>query len=267
MILEKGIIPPNALFEKINPAIDVGFYHTEVYGFTPIIVEISTDQRKVPSENIAWPCEGLRRVSVNSFGFGGSNTHIVLDDAFHYLQDRGLTGNHHTVPFPNTMVKGLPTSNGTPSINGTAHLSNGTLPTNTNGPKLLVLSAKDEKALKRMTQAYKTFHKDRIAGNPTKLDALAFTLADRRSHMLWRTFAVVNNGTESQDVGLSATKPIRSSSETGLAFVFTGQGAQYVDMGWELIQYPIFKAMLERIDEVYRSLGCEWSIFGKRIDP
>lgn len=30
VILEKGIIPPNALFEKINPDIDVEFYHTEV---------------------------------------------------------------------------------------------------------------------------------------------------------------------------------------------------------------------------------------------
>lgn len=30
VILEKGIIPPNALFEKINPDIDIDFYHTEV---------------------------------------------------------------------------------------------------------------------------------------------------------------------------------------------------------------------------------------------
>lgn len=30
VILEKGVIPPNALFEKINPDIDVDFYHTEV---------------------------------------------------------------------------------------------------------------------------------------------------------------------------------------------------------------------------------------------
>lgn len=30
VILEKGIIPPNALFERINPDIDVYFYHTEV---------------------------------------------------------------------------------------------------------------------------------------------------------------------------------------------------------------------------------------------
>jgi hypothetical protein len=29
-VLEKGIIPPNALFEKINPDIDAEFYNLEV---------------------------------------------------------------------------------------------------------------------------------------------------------------------------------------------------------------------------------------------
>lgn len=223
------------------------------------------EKNKIPTENVAWPCEGLRRVSVNSFGFGGSNTHIILDDAFHYLQDQGLTGNHHTVPSTGTLGKCLPTSNGTPSVNGTAHLANGTVPNGVNGTMLLVLSARDEKALRRMVRAYETFYKDQVAGRPAKLDALAFTLADRRSHMLWRTFAVVNHGIESRDVGLSAVEPIRSSTEAGLAFVFTGQGAQYVDMGSELVQYPIFKATLQRVDEIYRSLGCKWSIFGKMM--
>lgn len=30
MVLERGIIPPNALFEKLNPDIDAEFYHTAV---------------------------------------------------------------------------------------------------------------------------------------------------------------------------------------------------------------------------------------------
>lgn len=29
MILEKGIIPPNALFEKMNPGIDAKFYNVQ----------------------------------------------------------------------------------------------------------------------------------------------------------------------------------------------------------------------------------------------
>jgi acyl transferase domain-containing protein len=30
LALEKGVIPPNALFEKTNPAIDAEFYHIKV---------------------------------------------------------------------------------------------------------------------------------------------------------------------------------------------------------------------------------------------
>ena len=31
MILENGVIPPNALFEKLNPNIKAKFYHLEVH--------------------------------------------------------------------------------------------------------------------------------------------------------------------------------------------------------------------------------------------
>ncbi|KAI1378904.1 hypothetical protein F4677DRAFT_412357 [Hypoxylon crocopeplum] len=263
LILEKGIIPGNANFEKINPKIDVDFYHT-----------------KVPSENVPWPSKGVRRVSVNSFGFGGTNVHAILDDAFHYLQDRGLTGNHCTV-VAHCTANGPLTSNGTSHTNGEPQTnrehhagtnghangdSNGVETKFTNGycdstSRLLVWSAADEKALKRMLEEYRIFYKSQISNSPDKLDDLALTLATRRSHMLWRAFAVVDNKPGSQDVNLVIAKPIRSSTEAGIAFVFTGQGAQYATMGLGLLQYPLFKTTLKQIDEIYSSLGCGWSIF------
>ncbi|KAI0895664.1 hypothetical protein F4806DRAFT_502638 [Annulohypoxylon nitens] len=286
LMLEKGIIPANANFEKINPKIDVDFYHT-----------------KVPSENVSWPCEGLRRISVNSFGFGGTNVHVILDDAYNYLRERRLIGNHCTSTTPPRVAIERPktngltngsvhvngtTTNGVPKTNGHAHkngnghvngnghiingktngVSNGINGTNgTNGhrvsstSRLLVLSAADEKALKRVIEQYQDFYKTQISHYPSKLDDLAFTLSTRRSHMLWRTFAVVNGGPYDQDENLSVAKPIRSSSESGIAFVFTGQGAQYADMGAGLLKYPLFKSTLQQIDEIYFSLGCTWSIF------
>ncbi|KAI0149675.1 hypothetical protein F4776DRAFT_659576 [Hypoxylon sp. NC0597] len=291
LILEKGIIPGNANFEKVNPKLDVDFYHT-----------------KVLSENIPWPTEGLRRISVNSFGFGGTNVHAILDDAFHYLQERGLTGNHCTT-ISHKSTNGLPptngtngtshtngdhtngnghaingetedlhTSNGTNGTNGASH-TNGVTNTNGNGhttngssnginghhpdftSRLLVWSAADEKALKRMIEEYQRFYKTQVADSHSKLDDLAFTLATRRSHMLWRAFAAVNGGPQDHDVNLTTAKPIRSSAEAGIAFVFTGQGAQYANMGSDLLQYPLFKTTLQQIDEIYRSLGCNWSLF------
>ncbi|KAI1459907.1 hypothetical protein F4805DRAFT_35615 [Annulohypoxylon moriforme] len=280
LMLEKGIIPGNANFEKINPKIDVDFYHT-----------------KVPSENVSWPCEGLRRISVNSFGFGGTNVHVILDDAFHYLRERRLIGNHCTSPTPCIKAIGRPVTNGLTNgsshvngnttngvtktnghahtngnglVNGNGHITNGKTNGISNGingyyadskSRLLVLSAADEKALKRTIEQYQEFYKTEISHSSSKLDDLAFTLSTRRSHMLWRTFAVVNGGPYDQDETLSVAKPIRSSSEFGIAFVFTGQGAQYVDMGAGLLQYPLFKSTLQQIDEIYFSLGSTWSIF------
>lgn len=135
-------------------------------------------------------------------------------------------------------------------------------------PKLLVWTATDEKAVKRTAQGFDAYYKDKIVDSPSKLDRLAYTLAAKRSRMLWRTFATVTaDGLEGTGPNwhesLCPAKPIRSSSDRGLAFVFTGQGAQYVDMGWDLIQYPVFSETLHKVDEVFKSLGCSWSIFGK----
>ncbi|CAG8974309.1 hypothetical protein HYALB_00011979 [Hymenoscyphus albidus] len=79
LILEKGLIPPNAGFERVNPNIKADSLNL-----------------KFPMEITPWPAKGLRRVSVNSFGFGGTNAHIILDDAYHYLQEHGLKGLHNT---------------------------------------------------------------------------------------------------------------------------------------------------------------------------
>ncbi|KPM43172.1 Lovastatin diketide synthase LovF [Neonectria ditissima] len=275
LILENGIIPPNALFEKLNPAIDAELLRVEV-----------------PSQSIPWPSKGLRRVSVNGFGFGGSNTHVVLDDALHFLEEHGLVGNHSTAVTPVAVT----TTNGLP-LNGTAHLdaqatnggstSNGATSNrnvhtdgssgdgksacssnNSQHPKLVVFSAFDEKATKRTVEGYSSWYKrKRLSSQPHKLDALAYTLAVRRSHMRWRSFAIARPSKtqpgESDLITLSPFKPVRVASEPSLGWVFTGQGAQYVDMGWELVgMYPVFEETLRTVDGVYRDLGCQWSIFG-----
>lgn len=206
--------------------------------------------RKFPVEETAWPSSGLRRVSVNSFGFGGSNSHVVLDDALHYLQERGLRGNHSTVADPGTFSADRGTQACTPNGAAVPKL-----------PKLLVWSAADEGALKRTTQAYELYYEHKIAGDPLQLDRLAFTLAARRSRMLWRAFSIVADGAETRR--LPRAKPTRSSAEVALAFVFTGQGAQYANMGSDLRQYPVFDETLRRVDSIYRGLGAEWSLFGK----
>ncbi|KAL9125409.1 MAG: hypothetical protein Q9217_005385 [Psora testacea] len=79
-VLEKGVIPPNIGFERPNPKIGVEDWKI-----------------KFPLEPTLWPTSGLRRASVNSFGYGGANCHVVLDDAYHYLKLRRLEGRHNTI--------------------------------------------------------------------------------------------------------------------------------------------------------------------------
>ncbi|KAI0470578.1 hypothetical protein GGR56DRAFT_683480 [Xylariaceae sp. FL0804] len=286
LILERGVIPPNALFEKLNPAIDAD--HLRV---------------QVPSKPVPWPSAGIRRVSLNSFGFGGSNTHVVLDDALHYLEERGLAGHHCTVAA--SPAAAAVVANGSAKTNGSHEQTNG----HVNGmvtpaaassssnsttdlaapradasvhPKLLVFSAFDEKAAKRTLEGYGAwYHDHKIPLDRDRLDALAYTLAARRTHMRWRSFAIAGaatasedhssisiNGREADDAqataleALDPARPVRVAAEPSLCWVFTGQGAQYLDMGWELIgMYPVFEESLKRVEDVYRSLGCDWSIF------
>ena len=77
LALEAGVIPPNANFQGMNPNIDADSLH----------ITIAKDV-------IPWPIKGLRRASVQSFGFGGANSHVILDDSNGFLHAHGLSASH-----------------------------------------------------------------------------------------------------------------------------------------------------------------------------
>lgn len=279
-MVEKGIIPPNALFEQMNPDIDADFYNV-----------------KVPVSNTVWPSDGVRRISVNSFGFGGTNAHVVLDDALSYLESRELEGNHNTTQFAalqssdGRAVREEPHSdtgatngiisngtrhettekrvNGAIQTNGNGHSSPRTLNGGVNGVahcakpcRLLVWTAPDEKSLKRLVDGYQPYFQQQIVGSPSQLEKFAYTLSCRRNHMLWRTYAL----SDANDVGseqLLTSRPVRVSDSPALGFVFTGQGAQYAGMGLSLLQYPVFAEVLRQADDVFHGLGSSWGATGK----
>jgi len=63
LAVQHGRIPPNLHFSQWNPGIDPA--PTRFF---------------VPTENTAWPRDnGPRRAAVSSFGFGGTNAHVVLE--------------------------------------------------------------------------------------------------------------------------------------------------------------------------------------------
>ncbi|KAI0181683.1 putative polyketide synthase [Hypoxylon sp. FL1284] len=263
LVLEKGTIPPNANFEKRNKKIDEEFLRI-----------------KFPETTIPWPSSGLRRVSINSFGFGGANSHIILDDAYNYLRLRSLSAKHCTKPLPpastlmpaytngshhgqnSTVTNGIngATSNG---LNGTASNGLNSTAPKVEAPKLLVWSATDEDGISRISQKYEEYYcaEKKRTHYPGYLGDLAFTLNLHRSHHSWRSFAVLRSPAELQNLGSQVSIPVKLPTKAPfVGFVFNGQGAQWYAMGRELMSYRSFRADLDSADRYLQTLGCSWSV-------
>lgn len=269
--LEHGAIAPNVYFETPNPQIDLEGWNL-----------------RVPTKAIAWPTKGQRRISVNSFGFGGTNGHVILDDAFHYLNGRGLKGAHRTAPRPLLDLKtGIAMSNAIAPVlsngNGVNAHTNG----HTNGPTNGYTNGHSNGHSLSSAKRHRVFiwstHEENIAGKSAAvyaehlahrkeadeeafLDNLSYTLCSRRSMLPWKSFLVAQSLPDlAEKVAATRQKPVRASiNPLKIGFVFTGQGAQWFAMGRELIQtYPLFQQRLEYSDRFVKSLGAKWSLIGK----
>ena len=214
-----------------------------------------------------WPTPGLRRASVNAFGYGGTNAHVVLDDAYHYLKLRNLKGNHNTTITPAGPSKGDLSEH----CNGSFSKLIDADPTRNmslQSPRIFFFSAADEPGLGRLAATYENYlsslPNDSIDHQDIFLENLSYTLMTKRSDLPWKAFAVANSVEalrQSLTIGLSS--PVRSSISPYLAFVFTGQGAQWCAMGRELEVYPVFKSSLVKAEKHLHSFGCQWYILGK----
>jgi acyl transferase domain-containing protein len=202
---------------------------------------------------------------VASFGFGGSNAAAILEDAYHHLSYNGLKGYHCTAINPSlsfTSEKRIALSTG--SIYETSSRSIDILDccNPPKIPKLAVLSAFDQKGIQRIKESLQRFFANEGGGatSPGVLNSMAFTLATRRSQFPWRSFVLAQ---EAQDLASKdGSVPVQCRGSPHLAFVFTGQGAQYSRMGQELMMYPIFNASIQQSEAYLRHMGCAWSLQG-----
>jgi len=200
-----------------------------------------------------WETTGPRRVSINSFGYGGSNAHVILEEAQSYLSNADLKKSDR-IP--------LTVSNGT--------LGETIRSASLGSPRIYLLSGFDEASCAQQMQTLRTYILDKGSQdiNEDFLDNLAFTVNERRSMFPWKV-AVIGGTMEELAASLSQKVKARSAiRKPRLGFVFTGQGAQWAGMGKELLQaFPVFKSSILGIDRHLDNIGSGIRVQGLQTAP
>jgi len=222
-------IPPSLHFHEANPNIP--------FDALPL---------RVPAELGPWPAEAGHAVAgVSSFGFGGTNAHVVLAEAPHADSSR-LSAGSQTDNLPASSLD-LPSAS------------------------LLPLSARSPDALRSAASAYRDLL---INARPhSSLRDICYTASVRRSHHEHRLALVGNSSaqlaggleaflTGEARPGLSSGRSV-SSRQRKLVFVFPGQGSQWFGMGRTLLAHePVFREVIERCDRAMRPY-CDWSLLAE----
>ncbi|KAI0485708.1 putative polyketide synthase [Xylaria cf. heliscus] len=211
MSMEKGVIPGTPLFIKPNPKIDFRGHKVKAF------------RTAVP-----WPDEGfpLRRASINSFGYGGSNAHAIIEEPS--SESRGFFISSHKPEDDEDFFNDEDFSL---------------------RPYVLVISANDVYSLKRNIRSL-TNH----LANPrvkVSMENLAYTLSERRTRHWHRAFLTTST-IEIRELDFTLGK--NCGQVVKVALVFTGQGAQWPKMGEELLQnFPWTRKILQELDAVLQS--------------
>jgi len=233
LMLEHGCIPPQALLERLNPN-----------------MSLEGTRLEIPRRAVNWRTEGTPRIAgVSSFGFGGTNAHVVLEE----FRAAGGTGMMPVARRSEGEKSVLPTggrhwhdASGTPETDRPLHL--------------LTLSAKTETALAKLAESYA----GHLETHP--LDSLAdvcYTANACRSHFNYRLAIIADSREQLQDELVKARDgkrsrharraQVRIATRPKVAFLFTGQGSQYVGMGRVLFDtQPAFREALVQCDEILR---------------
>lgn len=214
LVLKKGMVPPNLNFERPNPNIDFE-------GLKLKVVTELTPLKPLPGD--------LPVAAVNSFGFGGTNAHIVMESP----------------PEQPEPAK--------PSVTARR-------------PFALPISGKDDATLSAYAKKYRKFLENPAldlaevcysAGARKEHHGNRAVVIGEDSKELRDRLLMLSKGIEGIEGIVGGTA---SDDVSPAVFVFTGQGAQWWKMGQELLaREPVFRQTIEAIDAHVQKLG-DWSL-------
>lgn len=226
LAIENGVVPGNPTFTTPNPKIDF-------------------EQLKIRATRTAipWPGSDFRRASVNSFGYGGTNSHVILDELKTLRPDQSPS-HVSSYLFQDDDIYGDEESD---------------------RPYILAFSANNEASL----QSYVATLDKHLSSLDVKvkLRDLAYTLSDRRSHHFHRGYIVASSSEIDCETMVQSKKSVE---QPRIGFVFTGQGAQWSQMGKAVVDtFPSATLLLERLDSVLQQLPSPptWSLLHELTEP
>ncbi|KAF7590331.1 hypothetical protein BBP40_002981 [Aspergillus hancockii] len=221
MMTETGVIPGVSGLKNLNPA----------------ILEKDWNIR-VNRDTIPWPKDfPVRRASVSSFGYGGTNGHVIVESIESLYP-------HYQHGKPKTQA----------TYNHSA-----------SRPFLVGLSAHDKTTLSRNIIVH-----GKVADQYYLAD-LAYTLLQRRTRFPHRAFTIASEDTVTDDFALSSFHfGVAPKTTPRLGFIFTGQGAQWAGMGAEAIRtFPSFQDTIRSLDQVLQQLTPtpSWTLEEALMEP
>ncbi|RYP13625.1 hypothetical protein DL767_010635 [Monosporascus sp. MG133] len=210
---------------KVALAFDRG-YIPPTYGVRKLNPKLHLDDwnMTVVTKVQPWP-RALQRASINSFGYGGANAHAILESANSYMD----MGRAQGTKSAQTVARG--------------------------GPCLFVLPISAASVASLEARVQQVQEAIQLADDST-LKSLAYTLAERRSHLPIRQVLLARLQDGKPEVFETGLAPATSAaSPLPFGFVFNGQGAQYANMGKELLESnSVFSNSIRRLDEVLQAL-------------
>jgi acyl transferase domain-containing protein len=196
---------------------------------------------KVPTERIAWlRGEKPRLAGVSSFGFSGTNAHVVI-------QESGVRSQKSEVGTQRCSFANASSASESEVIERPLHL--------------LTLSAKSEKALRELAQRYEVF----LDSHPfLDIKNICFTANTGRSHFNYRLGIIASstaqlreklaNFTTGQNAEGILQGRVPNTNRLKIAFLFVGEDSQFVTLGRQLYETQVtFRNAIDKCAEILPS--------------